>query len=90
MRVSKRFGLVSRKKRSGQRVTQVSLGPHHSAALTQKGEVYTWGQVRVSWAIRTSFEAFFSFCSPFVGGAMWLWNYNHMEPDNRSWKPDFL
>ncbi|CAK8993706.1 E3 ubiquitin-protein ligase HERC2 (HECT domain and RCC1-like domain-containing protein 2) (HECT-type E3 ubiquitin transferase HERC2) [Durusdinium trenchii] len=28
----------------GQRVTQVSLGPHHSAALTQKGEVYTWGQ----------------------------------------------
>lgn len=22
----------------------MSLGPHHSAALTQKGEVYTWGQ----------------------------------------------
>ena len=28
----------------GRRVVQVSLGPHHSAALTQKGEVFTWGQ----------------------------------------------
>lgn len=28
----------------GKRVIQVSLGPHHSAALTQKGEVFTWGQ----------------------------------------------
>eukprot|EP00435_Cladocopium_sp_Y103_P053240 s468_g17.t1 len=28
----------------GKRVIQVSLGPHHSAALTQKGEIYTWGQ----------------------------------------------
>ena len=28
----------------GKRVIQMSLGPHHSAALTQKGEVYTWGQ----------------------------------------------
>lgn len=26
------------------KLVQVSLGPHHSAALTQKGEVYTWGQ----------------------------------------------
>lgn len=26
------------------RLVQVSLGPHHSAALTHKGEVYTWGQ----------------------------------------------
>jgi len=26
------------------RLVQVSLGPHHAAALTQKGEVYTWGQ----------------------------------------------
>lgn len=28
----------------GKKLVQVSLGPHHSAALTQKGEVYTWGQ----------------------------------------------
>jgi len=28
----------------GRKLVQVSLGPHHSAALTQKGEVYTWGQ----------------------------------------------
>eukprot|EP00931_Biecheleriopsis_adriatica_P018476 TRINITY_DN12943_c0_g1_i1.p1 TRINITY_DN12943_c0_g1~~TRINITY_DN12943_c0_g1_i1.p1 ORF type:complete len:719 (-),score=181.78 TRINITY_DN12943_c0_g1_i1:57-2213(-) len=28
----------------GKRMIQVSLGPHHSAALTQKGEVFTWGQ----------------------------------------------
>eukprot|EP00927_Polykrikos_kofoidii_P007640 TRINITY_DN13142_c1_g1_i2.p1 TRINITY_DN13142_c1_g1~~TRINITY_DN13142_c1_g1_i2.p1 ORF type:complete len:734 (+),score=98.06 TRINITY_DN13142_c1_g1_i2:225-2426(+) len=26
------------------RVVQVSLGPHHSAILSQKGEVFTWGQ----------------------------------------------
>ncbi|CAK0840100.1 unnamed protein product [Prorocentrum cordatum] len=26
------------------KLVQVSLGPHHAAALTQKGEVYTWGQ----------------------------------------------
>uniref|UniRef100_A0A7S4PZY7 RCC1-like domain-containing protein n=1 Tax=Alexandrium monilatum TaxID=311494 RepID=A0A7S4PZY7_9DINO len=26
------------------KLVQVSLGPHHSAALTQKGEVFTWGQ----------------------------------------------
>lgn len=26
------------------KLVQASLGPHHSAALTQKGEVYTWGQ----------------------------------------------
>mmetsp|Transcript_53547 Transcript_53547/g.142325 ORF Transcript_53547/g.142325 Transcript_53547/m.142325 type:complete len:569 (-) Transcript_53547:26-1732(-) len=29
---------------SGKHVVTVSLGPHHSAALTAKGEVYTWGQ----------------------------------------------
>ncbi|CAE7527630.1 Y14A, partial [Symbiodinium necroappetens] len=28
----------------GKRVVQVALGPHHSAALTQRGEVFTWGQ----------------------------------------------
>mmetsp|Transcript_67455 Transcript_67455/g.161835 ORF Transcript_67455/g.161835 Transcript_67455/m.161835 type:complete len:689 (-) Transcript_67455:55-2121(-) len=28
----------------GKRIVQASLGPHHSAALTHKGEVYTWGQ----------------------------------------------
>jgi len=28
----------------GKKLVQVSLGPHHSAALTPKGEVYTWGQ----------------------------------------------
>lgn len=28
----------------GKKLVQVSLGPHHSAALTQKGEVFTWGQ----------------------------------------------
>ncbi|CAE8596662.1 unnamed protein product, partial [Polarella glacialis] len=28
----------------GRRLVQVSLGPHHSAALTQKGELFTWGQ----------------------------------------------
>jgi len=28
----------------GKKVIQVSLGPHHSAALTSKGEVFTWGQ----------------------------------------------
>lgn len=28
----------------GKRLVQASLGPHHSAALTQKGEVFTWGQ----------------------------------------------
>merc|ERR1719421_1085655 len=26
------------------KLIQISLGPHHSAALTPKGEVYTWGQ----------------------------------------------
>mmetsp|Transcript_39262 Transcript_39262/g.90715 ORF Transcript_39262/g.90715 Transcript_39262/m.90715 type:complete len:627 (-) Transcript_39262:68-1948(-) len=28
----------------GKKVVQASFGPHHSAALTHKGEVYTWGQ----------------------------------------------
>jgi len=28
----------------GKRLVRVSLGPHHSAALTNKGEVFTWGQ----------------------------------------------
>lgn len=28
----------------GKRLVQVCLGPHHSAALTNKGEVFTWGQ----------------------------------------------
>lgn len=28
----------------GKKLAQVSLGPHHSAALTAKGEVFTWGQ----------------------------------------------
>lgn len=28
----------------GKKLVQVALGPHHSAALTQKGEVFTWGQ----------------------------------------------
>eukprot|EP00438_Fugacium_kawagutii_P015615 Skav212786 [mRNA] locus=scaffold159:364878:367318:- [translate_table: standard] len=36
----------------GKRVIQVALGPHHSAALTQKGEVYTWGQA-VAWGANT-------------------------------------
>eukprot|EP00397_Hematodinium_sp_SG-2012_P046200 GEMP01052119.1.p1 GENE.GEMP01052119.1~~GEMP01052119.1.p1 ORF type:complete len:372 (+),score=101.04 GEMP01052119.1:128-1243(+) len=28
----------------GERVIQVSLGPHHSCALLNQGQVYTWGQ----------------------------------------------
>jgi len=28
----------------GKKLVQVSLGPHHTAALTHKGEVFTWGQ----------------------------------------------
>ena len=45
----------------------MSLGPHHSAALTQKGEVYTWGQA--GWR----------FCLDFLGILSGFSDFGHFD-----------